>query len=342
VTPWVLKLVLGIVADSATISSLIVIAGMLELTLRIVAGSATHNATIMALHSWLIAYVISEQRFQVQHCCPPTELAMVPKRKNPPPPPKPPGLVASGVPVPPPPKKAKAASKQQSPPPPPWDPEEVADKPKHKNWWDKGAKGRKKKLRAVEHWLSLNQVNFRKMAECDFTKRALPASASPSSYFRRKARRFEIIRYFCFLFQMVLLFIRVWKPTRQQMKHYGLGVQTAARRALLMMHTGELPQDSVTQLTSLKRYLFNRVARETENLAAFNKVSEDEHTSDGIMSVCFRIRDHIDEVMLPALRAGKFPKFNLEYDALSQYSDCWEVHPQRIQVGVFRFKSASR
>ena len=99
-----------------------------------------------------------------------------------------------------------------------------------------------------------------------------------------------------------------------------------------MMHSGELPQESVTQLTSLKRHLFNRVAKETENLAALNQISENEVKSDCIMSITYRILDHIDEVMLPALRSGKFPKLNVNYDSLSQYDDCWEVSLLRKEV----------
>ena len=124
---------------------------------------------------------------------------------------------------------------------------------------------------------------------------------------------------------MVLLLIRVWRPTRQQIKHYGMGVDTPARRALVIMHSGDLPKESVTQLRSLKRHLYGRVARETENLKEFNAVAEAEAESDNIMSVTYRILDHIEDVMLPALRAGKFPKLNMDCDALSQYDDCWEA-----------------
>ena len=180
-------------------------------------------------------------------------------------------------------------------------------------------------MRAIQHWLKTNQANFEKMAVCDFTKRAVPPEQSPSFYFRRHARKFEVLRYFCFLFQMVLLFIRVFRPTRQQLKHYGLGVQTPARVALLMMHSGTLPQDSITQLTSLKRHLFNRVARETENYKEFQDIAENESKSDSKMSMTYRIIDHVNDVMLPALRDGRFPKFNVGFDALSQYDECWEV-----------------
>ena len=106
-----------------------------------------------------------------------------------------------------------------------------------------------------------------------------------------------------------------------------------------MMHSGELPVESVTQLTSLKRHLFCRVCRETENLKAFNEVSENEHNSDSLMGLTFRVRDHIQEVMIPALLAGKFPKLNSKYDALPQYEDCWEVCSLRKQGGVSVLRS---
>ena len=237
--------------------------------------------------------------------------------------PLPPGVVKQGVPLPPPRKKATtstaASSASQN-----WNPEEVADERKDKTWWTKGTKGRKKKMRAVEHWLKKNQENFVKMDECDFVKRSLPPQESPSAYFRKTARKFELIRYFVFLFQMLLLFIRIWRPTKAQVKHYGLGVQTEARRALVIIHSGELPPESVAQLKSLKRHLFGRLARETENLSTINSIAQKESDSDTVMSTTYRIMDHVDEVMIPAVMKGTFPKLNPAFDALTQYAGCWE------------------
>ena len=244
---------------------------------------------------------------------------------SPPPAPVPPGPLGPHVPVPPwAKKKQKPTTSSQSGAPAPWDPESVEDGLKSKSWWDKGAKGRKKKLRATEYWVRKNQENFSNMSLCDFTKRAVPSEESPSYYFRNNARKFEVIRYFVFLFQMVLLFIRVWRPTRKQVRHYGMGVDTPARRALVMIHSGELPAESVSQLKSLKRHLYGRVARETENLKELTQIAEAEADSDMVMSITFRILDHIELVMLPAVLEGKFPKLNVNYDSLSQYEDCWE------------------
>ena len=171
----------------------------------------------------------------------------------------------------------------------------------------------------------MNQENFRNMGVCDFTKQAVPPEKSPSFYFRNNARKFEVMRYFVYLYQMVLLLVRVWKPTRKQVKHYGMGVDTSERRALVIIHSGELPDESISQLKSLKRYLYGRLARETENLKEFTAVAEAEVKSDTVMAITFRIRDHIETHMLPAVTEGKFPKLNPDYDSLSQYQDSWEV-----------------
>ena len=40
----------------------------------------------------------------------------------------------------------------------------------------------------------------------------------------------------------------------------------------------------------------------------FNAIAQAEAASDTIMSITYRILDHIEDVMLPALRAGKFPQ----------------------------------
>ena len=189
-------------------------------------------------------------------------------------------------------------------------------------------------MRAVNHWFKMGKGNVGNMAVCDFTKRGLSENESPSYWFRRQARKFEVIRCFVFLAQMVLKFVRVWRPTREQIKHYGMGVYTPGRIALLMMHTAELPQDAVTQLTSLKRHLFNRVSHETGRLKALTQVVKEEQ-SDDMMAVTSGIRDQINRVVFPALREGRLPKFNVDHDALTQYEDCWQVFLTReFQVWV--------
>ena len=184
-------------------------------------------------------------------------------------------------------------------------------------------------MRAQGHWDRLNQRNFVLMHECDFTKPALPASESPSYYFRMDARYHEFNRYFSFLFQMIIKICRVWRPTRKQVKHYGVGVQTPARTALLIHHSGQLPENSVLQLNSLKRYLTGRVARESEGLKAFEDITANEAKSDMIMSCTYRILDHVTENILPMVKNGTLPKLNLKHDAISQYDHCWTVRLQR-------------
>ena len=179
-------------------------------------------------------------------------------------------------------------------------------------------------MRAVEHWMRQNQENFAKMHECDFSKTAVPEWDSPSHWFRNHARKFEVIRYLVFLYQMVLKLIGVWRPTKMQLKHYGAGVHTAARRALLIHHTGPLPAESVMQLTSLKRYLYGRIARESENLATLEQRAHAESVSDSIMSTVYRIMDHIDDVMIPLVKLGKYPQINPNLDALTQYAEVME------------------
>ena len=120
-----------------------------------------------------------------------------------------------------------------------------------------------------------------------------------------------------------------------QVKHYGHGMSTPARIALFMMHCGELSPDSVKQLTSLKRYLFGRVAQDSENYKVFDAVAKGEAVSDQIMTMTFRIIDHIKEVMLPEVKNGTFPKLNVEYCPLEQYADCWQVCLKTKQVQSF-------
>ena len=243
----------------------------------------------------------------------------------PPPPPLPPGRVGADVLLPTSKKKAKVTTTPKTASPAPKDPEHVKDDAKLKNWWQQGTKRRNQKMRSIEHWLRFNQPNFMNMAVCDFPKQAVPPQESPSFHFRNEARKFEVIRYFVFLYQMVLLLIRVWRPTRWQVEHYGMGVDTPARRALVMIHSGLLPAESISQLKSVKRHLYGRAAKKTENLNEFNAVAEAEADSDMVMSISFRILDHIEDVMLPAVLNGKFPKLNPDFDSLAQYEDCWEV-----------------
>ena len=205
-----------------------------------------------------------------------------------------------------------------------WDPERVTDEPKKKTWWDKGAKGKKKKLRSVQHWLKMNEENFAKMDKNDFVQQGLDEWEFPSCHFRKKAQRWQLLRYFAFLLQMVLKLVKVWQPTRTQKKHYGLGVSTPARIALLIMHSGPLPQESVLQLKSIRRFLFGRLARETENLKAFKTHKDEEEENDKRMSTAFLIKDHITDFMLPLVKEGKLPKLNPNLPALKQYEHVWD------------------
>ena len=123
---------------------------------------------------------------------------------------------------------------------------------------------------------------------------------------------------------MVLTLVRVWKPTRQQVKHYGLGVHTPQRRALLMMHSGELPPESKVQLRSLERHLWGRVAQEAVNLSTIENVCRAENEADHQMTALFRLKDHIEEVMLPGITAGRWPKVALDQSPQDQYGECWQ------------------
>ena len=123
---------------------------------------------------------------------------------------------------------------------------------------------------------------------------------------------------------MVLKLIGAWRPTKMQLKHYGAGVHAAARRASLIHHTGPLPAESVMQLKSLKRYLYGRIARESENLATLEQRAHAESVSDIVMSTVYRIMDHIDDVMIPLVKLGKYPQINPNLDALTQYAEVME------------------
>ena len=205
-----------------------------------------------------------------------------------------------------------------------WNPEAVADDPKSKRWWAKGPSGRKKKIRAMAHWLKLNQQHFCNMANNDFQTPGLAEAWSPSHEFRRSAAKYQVIRYFIFLLQMVLTLVRVWKPSRKQVKHYGLGVHTPQRRALLMMHSGTLPPESRTQLRSLQRHLWGRVAEEAKNLSTIESMSRDECDRDHVFSAMFRLKDHIAEQMLPGIESGKYPKVRIDENPQDQYAECWK------------------
>ena len=142
------------------------------------------------------------------------------------------GLVKTPPPPPPPPRKrlksdtgeaidvTSAQSSQEQ-----WDPEQVTDEPKSKRWWDKGKAGRKKKLRALDHWVSLNHKNFKNMHQNDFVPGGLDEWEFPAYEFRTQARKWEVLRYFSFLIQMVLKLVKVWHPTRAQNKTLWTGVQ---------------------------------------------------------------------------------------------------------------------
>ena len=78
------------------------------------------------------------------------------------------------------------------------------------------------------------------------------------------------------------------------------------------------------QLTSLKRYLYGRIARESENLATLEQRAHAESVSDSIMSTVYRIMDHIDDVMIPLVKLGKYPQTNPNLDALTQYAEVME------------------
>ena len=261
--------------------------------------------------------------------------------KTVPPPPLPPGVIrhVPPTPPPPPPKKAKTSmamasgSSTAQGSQEPWNPEQVTDDPKKKNWWDKGAKGRKKKMRSIEHWLKQNQENFAKMDQNDFVQPGLAEWEYPAYDFREQARKWELLRYFAFLLQMVIKLVKVWVPTRAQIKHYGLGVQTPARTALLIMHTGPLPDMSVVQLKNIKRFLFGRVAKDTENLKAFQEQADEEVANDKKMTTAFWMKDHINDVMIPLVKDGHLPKLNPNLPALQQYDHVWEDNECMLLYG---------
>ena len=270
-------------------------------------------------------------------------MASITKRKSPPFP-LPAGLVICPPPPPPPPKRqkletgeahpattAKSSSSHQK-----WDPE-AQDKPKAKHWWEKGKAGKKKKLRAMKHWVDLNHANFAKMDKNDFVdndKNGLKEWEFPAHEFRKHARKWEILRYFSFLLQMVIKFVKVWHPTRAQKKHYGLGCHTAARIALTMMHTGPLPRESVLQLRSIKRVLWGRVASDSENLKVFESESRKEAENDKSMTVAFLIRDHIKDVLIPLVKDGTFPMVNPNRPILPQYQEVWEECEYMLPQGL--------
>ena len=80
----------------------------------------------------------------------------------------------------------------------------------------------------------------------------------------------------------------------------------------------------VCQLKSIRRFLFGRLARETENLKAFKTHKDEEEENDKRMSTAFLIKDHIIDFMLPLVKKGNLPKLNPNLPALKQYEHVWE------------------
>ena len=198
------------------------------------------------------------------------------------------------------------------------------DAPKTQRWWEKGGKGKRKKYRATLDWLRKLQPNFVSMGENDFWQPSMPESVAPSSTFRAYAPRYQLIRYFAFLLQMVITLVRVWKPTRKQVKHYGLGVDSPQRRALLMVHSGELPLESVVQLRSVQRHLWGRISEEAEDSSSIENMCKLENESDQQMNALFKLQAHVVEVMLPGITAGRWPRVAVDVDPMTQYRECWK------------------
>ena len=90
------------------------------------------------------------------------------------------------------------------------------------------------------------------------------------------------------------------------------------------MHTGPLPRESVVQMKSIKRILFGRVAKDSENLKAFKAEAEKEAENDKTMTTAFWIRDHVKDVIIPMVKDGTLPKVNPNIQILPQYNDIWQ------------------
>ena len=188
-------------------------------------------------------------------------------------------------------------------------------------------------MRSFEHWLQLNQQNFANMEHNDVVQPGLDEWRFPAYAFRQQARKWEVLRYFAFLLQMVLKLVKVWHPTRAHIKRYGLGVNTPARIASLIMHSGPLPQESVVQLKSIRRVLFGRLARETVNLKSFQAQAEKEADDDKTMATACWVKDHINDVMIPVVKGGHLPKLNPNLPALKQYEHVWEDYEYMFPHG---------
>ena len=188
-------------------------------------------------------------------------------------------------------------------------------------------------MRIMEHWLKWNEPNFVSMGQNDFVEHGLKEEDFPSYKFRQEARKWELARYFAFLLQMILKLVKVWFPTRRQVSHYGLGVNTPARVALLIMHSGPLPQESVIQLKSIKRFLFGRGASTTEDVKTFEALSLEEAAKDKTMHTAFWVKQHINDVMIPLVKEERLPKLNPNLPGTKQYDDVWQDREYRLPEG---------
>jgi len=179
-------------------------------------------------------------------------------------------------------------------------------------------------LRAVAHKLTKVPENFAKLhedPEADMPK----IERYPSDRFLDEAEHWMLARYCNFLLQSVMLLTRVFQVPKNIAQIYGVGCNTAARLALLMMRTKRLENPEALQLKAVKRHLYARILRESDNRDQIQETTKQEWMDDRLTNLNGRLDDFLQAHVCPGILEGKYPKTNLEADMWKQWGDVWKA-----------------
>ena len=173
--------------------------------------------------------------------------------------PLPPGLVGSGL-----------LGVAPEPPAAPTPADAVAGQ-KSKKSWKQGRQGKQKLARAIRFHMSKNEENMARIGDFPFGAftELVPEADSPLHKLRQ-GPKWQMCRMAMFLLQMVMNLAKSYSPNPGLIRHFGSGLRTAPRMALLIHHE-TIIQDQWERQLCRKKNFFARALKEGESLKVISE-----------------------------------------------------------------------
>ena len=211
--------------------------------------------------------------------------------------------------------------------------------------WENGYRGTRDLARLRIRQVK-NQANmFRTLGDDpDWTLERM--EVYPNDLFLRVAPHHHVNRYCAFLLQSCLLLCRVFRVDRKLEGTYGVGQQTSARLALLLLHTAEMKNPEARLLKSLPRHLYGRMLKslDAQEQQAVDDIVTNEWKDDSLAAMGMRLDDFIRDHLHPNVEKGIYPKTNIAEPLPKQerqWDNAWQV-PRVLPCQTLVFQALRR